>query len=70
MEMVFLRLLAALLTGPLAGNLPLDVAPPTALIGISLVALVVLFALVVGVIALAVFVIRAIKKNQASKDRS
>lgn len=70
METAFLRFIGILVFGPLAGSLPLDVAPPAAAVGLSVVLLAALCGLVVVIGIAAFFVIRAIKKNQAGRDRS
>ena len=69
MEIGFVQLMRDLiLRGPQA-NLPLDVAPPPpeAAAGLTAGAIAVLFFLVLGIILVAFFVIRAIKKNQANQ---
>jgi hypothetical protein len=70
METTFLRCIGILVFGPLAGSLPLDIAPPAAAAGLSAALLAALCGLVVVIGVAAFFVIRAIKKNQAGKDRS
>ncbi len=64
----FLRLIAVLMLSRLAGNPPIDITPvPT--IGLSLVLLGILCAFVVGIIVVAIFVIRAIKRSMARRDQ-
>ncbi len=58
------------LLGVLVFSLPIDVAPPVgSLVGLSVALLAILCFLVVGIGLVAFFVIRAIKKNQASKNQ-
>lgn len=69
METGLMRFMGMLIFGPLAGSLPRDIAPPVAA-GLSALELTFLCGLVVVIGAVAFFVIRAIKKNQAGRDRS
>jgi hypothetical protein len=76
METAFLRWMI-LVTGQLAGNAPFDIAPPAdiappvgVLAGISLAAMTVLCLFVGGIILVAFFIIRGIKKNRAAKAAS
>ena len=47
---------------------PIDVAPPSAIIGLGIGLLIVVCGLVAVVAVVAFFVIRAVKKNRAAKD--
>ncbi len=68
METVFLRLTGALFLALLAGNAPLDVAPPVAATGLAAGAIAVLCVLVIAIVVVAFFVIRAVKKIRAARN--
>jgi uncharacterized membrane protein (DUF485 family) len=71
MEIVFLRSMGVALLALLAGNAPLDVAPPVPVMaGLALGVIVVLGILLVAFVLAAIFVIRRIKKHRANRDRS
>jgi hypothetical protein len=72
MEAVFWHFLSAATLGLawLAGNVPLDAAPPVALLaGLALAVLVIMGFILLVVVLAAVFVIRRVKKQRAKREQ-